>query len=112
MKKSVAPELEPILKKMCEMVGVPYEKMDFKKERWFHEHSWTSEQQAEFKTWLTKYMFDNQDARVALSYCRKDMTSCQKFADMFVFNYGWRTKRDGQADESSVRGLRPAPDGV
>jgi len=112
MNKTIAPELEPILRKMCEMVNVPYEKVDFTKERWFHDHTWTAEQEKEFKEWLAKYMFNSQAARVALSYCRKDMTSCEQFAEMFAFNYGWKVLRDGKAEQSGVRGMRPAPDGV
>jgi len=111
MNKTIAPELEPILKKMCEIIGVNHETIDFKQEQWFTSHSWTKEQETEFVDWLTHYIYNNKEARLRLSYARKDKASCAQFARLFVLNYGWKVKA-ARPESGGLHSLRPSPSGV
>jgi hypothetical protein len=82
-----------ILKKMCKSVGADYNNIDFKKEQWFWKHEWYEKQETEFTQWLGAYLYKDKDARAEImEYPRKDKKFCDKAAQFFVFNYGWRRK--------------------
>ena len=55
--------LEKVMKKMCQFVGADFAKMDFKKTNWFHDYSWTEEQENKFTHWMIGFMLDNKDVR-------------------------------------------------
>jgi hypothetical protein len=88
--------INKILKEMCNIVHANPKKIDFKKEDWFYKHEWTEAQQDKFKSWLIKLLKTNGDARRQLMahpslHSDKDL---EKFANMFIFNYGWKTKEN------------------
>lgn len=74
---------EEVLKKQCEIIGVDYEKVDFKARDWFMQHSWTKEQEIEFIGWLQGYLIGHR-------YATK--RSARHEAEKIVMNYGWTTK--------------------
>jgi len=81
-----------ILTEMCKRVGTDFNKINFKKERWFMEYSWTQEQEDDFTNWFSEYLYKNKEARQEfLSYPIKDKKRCIQAAKEFVFNYGWTT---------------------
>lgn len=85
--------LKFILVEMCRRVNVAYCKMDFKKPGWFSEYSWTAREQDKFRDWLADYIFTNTKARHALAtFTHKNKRMCKKFADDFIFGYGWSVK--------------------
>jgi hypothetical protein len=86
--------LKETLTKMCEVVGADYTSIDFKSKDWFLKYSWTTEQENEFKNWLINYLKKSREARNSLMEWPhiKDNHNLQKFADSFVFNYGWKVK--------------------
>lgn len=87
--------LKPILSKMCEMVGVESNQVDFKAEQWFWEHTWTQKQEDEFIEWLTQYLVDNIEARrLAMRFPTKRRKQCKESAEAFVWNYGWKTAEE------------------
>ena len=45
-------QLKEILTEMCRRVGADYDKIDFKKEGWFRDYTWTEEEQEDFHQWL------------------------------------------------------------
>ena len=100
MNKGPVPELVPVLHKMCELVGVDYSVVDFRKDKWNRDHSWTVTQQNEFKEWFTEYVFTNRDARIKLSFARKDRASCQQFAEIFTISFGWLIRHDKREEEN------------
>lgn len=83
-------EIEPILKKMCELVKADYDSINFKEDRWFMKYQWTSEQEKEFKVWFIEYLKKNKSSRKFLmkrpSTHRKSLI---KVVDEFLSNYGW-----------------------
>jgi hypothetical protein len=83
------PYLGLILKKMCDVVGADSEKIDFKSADWFLMYTWTKAQETEFREWMTDYLVQNKQARVALMNFpgRKQI---KKTVDAFIWNYGWR----------------------
>ena len=80
-----------ILKKMCEAVGVDPGAIDFKKNAWYLEHSWTTEQQNEFISRLATHLYRDKRAYYALTSQIKSKKRCEAVAREFVFNYGWTT---------------------
>ena len=86
--------LKEILKKQCQIVKADYNKMNFKKENWFLDYEWTEIEQDKFIDWLVEYMKKNKEARNSLmSIPSTNKRFLEKFANGFVLNYGWRTKK-------------------
>lgn len=85
--------LTVILKQMCEMAGVDYKKIDFKKQSWYSEHEWHPFIEETFKHWMYKYLKTNRDARkelCALPFSTKRYLN--GVVDEFILQYGWKTK--------------------
>lgn len=84
-----------ILKEMCKKVGADYDKVDFAEENWYHKFQWTEVEQNEFRDWLADYFYQNREARVELlTRTSKNKKFCRGAASMFVFNYGWKWKKE------------------
>lgn len=75
---------------MCQMVGVDWKEIDFQKHNWFYEHAWTEEQEAEFVEWLADFLHSNKEARLLFEMWRGDKKTCRRYAEGFVWNYGWK----------------------
>lgn len=83
--------LKVILTEMFSRVGKPLG--DTKKTDWFHENSWTEQEEEDYINWLVKYLMDNKEARQELmQYPRKVKRDIIKVAKAFVWNYGWKIK--------------------
>lgn len=83
--------LVPILKKMCEMVGADYDKLDFKKEGWYLKHTWTKDKEAEFQKWMVEYLNNNREARnILMYYPNKNKTRIKDSVKAFIWNFGWK----------------------
>ena len=83
--------LQTIINKMCEYVGI--ESVDTKKDGWFLEYSWTTEQQDEFRDWYVEFIKDMKIQRELYEFARKSKKSRIDKANMFIMNYGWRVER-------------------
>lgn len=82
-----------VLLKMCEAVGADFRKIDFKKENWFMEYTWTHEQENEFIKWLSDYLYRNEKALEAFSaFPRKTRKHCLEVAELFTLNHRWEHK--------------------
>jgi len=82
--------METILQKLQDAVGA--KDVDFKKHDWYLDYTWTPEQQDEFALWMTNYLYNNAGVRKKImTRPAKNKKLCKKFADMFIFNYGWKT---------------------
>jgi len=85
--------LKEILIEMCKRVNAKYEDIDFKKEQWFLEYEWTNEEETSFINWLVDYMKQNKEARDTLMmFPRNNKRDLERFANSFIFNYGWKYK--------------------
>jgi len=86
--------LKKILEKMCNIIKVDYDDIDFKSPDWYLKHEWTDKQEDIFKEWLFKYLKDNKEARNNLMrFPSKTKMNLNKFIDNFLFNYGWSYKK-------------------
>ena len=55
--KELTPEqTKEILTEMCKRVGLKYEDVDFSKEGWYMAHTWTEQEQDDFRKWLGEYL--------------------------------------------------------
>jgi hypothetical protein len=84
--------IEIFLKEMCVIVDVEYEKMDFKKSCWYLDYEWTNSQQNEFINFIIKIVKENRKIRKYFNL--STVKSIKDFANMFVFQYGWKVKKE------------------
>jgi hypothetical protein len=85
-------DLKYILTEMCNRVGVKYEDIDFKKDRWFMDYSWTQSEEDDFKIWMNRQLYEHKNLRGIMSLPIKNKKIIQKTVDWFLFMYGWRYK--------------------
>lgn len=78
------------INKMCEVIDVDPESIDYDDPNWFHSHKWDMAQEDEFKNWLLKLMRTNKEARAEMmSSSRTDNRSLDKFWQEFNLMWGW-----------------------
>ena len=86
--------LKYVFTKMCEIVGVKFEDVDFSKHEWYSEHEWTKEQEKEFCDWLVNEIRTNNKVRkeiTTLPY-RPAKKRVEQTVMWFNLNWGWKTK--------------------
>lgn len=83
--------LKIILKEMCKRVGADYDKIDFKSKGWFRKYSWREKDEEDFKQWLIEFLNKNKKAKQELMRLHSHKSFYEKFANQFLFNYGWKT---------------------
>jgi len=83
-----------ILKKMCKFVGADYKKMDFHKDDWYWDYTWTKEEEGKFADWMVKYLMENKKARKMFSGVIRTKNQIKEATNMFIFNYGWKVSED------------------
>jgi len=95
MKEHISFHLDVILNTMCMMVDVKYDREMMKKDDWYMKHQWDMETENKFKDWLINYIHKIPQAQQEL-YSRRYMKKkdCELAANMFILNYGWKTKQD------------------
>mgnify|MGYP003349335496 CR=1 FL=1 len=81
---------EYVLREMCSVVGADFDTMDFQKDRWFTEYTWTEQQQDDFTKWMEKYLKKKSIAKHFTNYTL--MHRPKVIAESFVSNYGWKLK--------------------
>lgn len=87
------PHLKIILRKMCEVVGADFAKINFKKSNWYLSYSWTQKQEDNFCKWMADYLYSSYSARKEVMYFnRKSKKHCIDVSKHFVSNYGWKIK--------------------
>jgi len=92
-KEPMSKYLEKIMKKMCQIVGANFHKMDFKKPNWYWDYEWTEEQEQEFMDWMAKLMLSHKDARKEfMRFPSSNKKDIAKFILQFCMNFGWRSK--------------------
>lgn len=89
------PYLIKLLRKMCEVINVDYDSIDFQEEDWYERHTWTEEQENEYILWVAEELYKNTEMREELlEDPAKDITNCFTAAVHFVANFGWDTLGD------------------
>jgi len=54
------------------------------------DYSWTETEECDFKEWMKKYLF------TAPMFKQRGKQYIAKEADWFIFQYGWKTRREGE----------------
>ena len=73
------------LKKLFQAVKLTYPCPEFTDQpNWYTRCTWTTRQEARFRTWMTKYLRQHMRTRTA--------HSCEMEVAWFLLNYGWTTK--------------------
>ena len=89
--KEYSPELQTVLKKMCDMVGAPYSVVN-SHDYWYQDYEWTEALEEEFRKWFLKYINKVKNARALYGY-----EGTKKLNDsrvrMFLLQYGWSIKK-------------------
>jgi len=79
--------IEIILRKMCTIAGHKYEEIDFKKDGWYSEYTWTEEQEKEFEVWIKNYLYESTEARNQLmSFPHKNKKTINKWWAWFTLS--------------------------
>jgi len=87
--------LEEVIRKQCECAKVKFEDVDFDSQTWFHDITWTKEQEAEFEVWVKDYMKTNTKARKQLCTVNsKSKKTLDYWYSMYNLMYGFRIKED------------------
>ncbi|MBU1067589.1 hypothetical protein KKE60_07355 [Patescibacteria group bacterium] len=95
--QTIGKYLEIVLQEVCKRVGAPCEGIDFKKDRWFEDYSWTMKEEESFTNWMVDLLYNNSSARRELTgHCGKNKKMCERAAQEFVFMYGWKYKADSK----------------
>lgn len=85
--------LETIVKEMCNRVGADFSTMDFKKERWFWDYSWSQTEQEDFKQWLIRFLSVRKNREDILRNPRLgDKKTINNLADVFLLQFGWKVE--------------------
>jgi|694.fasta_scaffold00447_19 hypothetical protein len=89
------PYLVQLIRKMCEVINVDYNTIDFQEDEWYDKHTWTEEQENEYIVWMSEELFNNEAMREELlENPEKSIMNCFHAAVHFVANFGWDTLGD------------------
>ena len=93
MKNEINPEIQILLKKMCDTVGAKYEPKLFLTEQWYNKYWWTETEEQEFKQFIKNLLIKNTKFRNAFlnDGTIKNRKTYDKAIDQFCFNFGWYT---------------------
>ena len=84
-----------IVSEMFRRVKAKRKDIDTTKPDWFMKHSWTEKEQDKFRDWMVEYLMENVEARrEIMRFPSKNKERAKKVANMFVFNYGWKAKKE------------------
>ena len=89
------PALQDILRDMCERVGADYESIDFSKEGWFQEYTWSIQDQEMFKKELLEKVRNNRDYYKPV-FKSISLKTLEKEVDLFLMQYGWKYNEESQ----------------
>lgn len=89
------PYLVRLIRRMCEVINVDYDSIDFQEDGWYEKHTWTDEQENEYILWVAQELYNNADMREELlEDPSQDIANCFEAAVHFVANFGWDTLGD------------------
>jgi len=78
------PTTEKYLREMFRRIGLEYSPDIVKRDKWYLEHSWTVDEEEEYRQWLVN------ELRMDFRYYSKRIAEYE--AAFFIMNYGWTTK--------------------
>jgi len=83
-----------VLEKMCTYVGANYEDIDFQKNNWYWDYSWTQEQEENFCDWLINKIINNAKIRKEITTLHSKPSKKRAKETVMWFNlmWGWKTK--------------------
>jgi hypothetical protein len=91
--KEYGASLDSVLKDLCEAVGADYYTMDFAENDWYFKHTWTMQDQLNFKNKLVKKIKNNKKFYSNIISVKSDK-DINTGVEMFLFTYGWKFKEN------------------
>lgn len=84
--------LTDIFKEMCKRVGADYDEMDFSKDKWYEDYTWTEREKEKFIAWFAKYLQCSGPRRELCKYssCVYSVPDRLKFATKFSKGFLWK----------------------
>lgn len=76
-----------IMTKMCDAIRVDYKDVDFQADHWYWSHTWTKEQEEEFRVWLGKFLVKH---KYATKGKKRGQNAGYYEAGKLIMNYGWK----------------------
>lgn len=87
--KEYGEPLDSILKDLCEAVNTDYYNMDFTENDWFLKHTWSFQDQINFKNKLINKIKKNKKFYSSMLNVSTDR-KIEQSVEMFLFTYGWK----------------------
>lgn len=86
--------LTDILTEMCSRVGANYDEIDFSKDQWYLDYSWTNKEQEMFIDWFAKFLKNRGPRNELCKYPSlvRTLDERARFARQFVNEFGWRVE--------------------
>lgn len=85
--------LDIIFKEMCKRAGADFDKMDFGKEGWYKQYSWSEKQSDDFGKWFVDYLVEHKAASRELYGYAMPKYRCKEAWSWFNLTYGWKYER-------------------
>lgn len=85
-----------VLREQCRRVGVDPDSLDYSSPDWYLRHSWTEDDESDFKRWLYKALSKDKDIRRDLlgPYRWPSPWTRRRAADEWCLMYGWRIRKE------------------
>ena len=84
--------LTGVLQELCKRVGVDFADVDFTRDNWFLEHTWTQRDHNKFIEWLAQHLRNMGPRRELCKYPSLVRTKPErlKFATKFANQFSWK----------------------
>lgn len=89
-----------VLKEMCSRVGADYDSVDFQKDGWYLDHTWTTEEQEDFVSWFAAFLKNTGPRTEMCKYPQlvKTTEERKRFARKFISEFGWLISKTKSKD--------------
>jgi hypothetical protein len=82
---------------MCDIADVDYYSIDFQSDGWYSKHTWSKNEEYDFKVWFYEYLRDNKEARKEImNYPSTKSKNIEEAVSFFVSMYGFVTRKDDE----------------
>jgi hypothetical protein len=86
--------VEYLLREMCRRVGADYDTMDFKKQDWYMDYSWTEAEETEYRAWMLDVLKHNKMVRKGFGITITSSAYLKKEIMWWMLMYGWKNENN------------------
>ena len=95
MNEHLSEGIKIILSEMCNKVGTNLDEIDVTEDFWFTKHTWTTQEEDDFKEWMLKFITGNYPLfKETFVNPKSNKKRLKRQIDQFLWNYGWKYKEN------------------